>query len=437
LRNARVGQDKVVFFARRGDRDMNLTLKIAFPYFYKFCSFERRLSLVVSPLIYFSALLPLQAEGDCEGKFDAALDKFVMETRYMAAANKASIVGHQGDLQKTLEILRTIFDDIDKGPREDQTQKVALLPSYIKMADDLNEHDVADDASKQLLDIYDNNCHASDVFFISWLLKQVKERGDVGSVDLISELYRRAIGGLELQDPPHLSDIEQVKYDFGVFLLDKGKAGDAFVTHSEMLDTIEKQIGRSDERFGGELFVLAAKYQDADAYGEADKLLTRLKEVVEDPAASLPLARIILTYDGRTDDDRGRLFVIAKKRYNEGEAAFVTAFELGKGLKDVEPATYATATRNLQKFRQISEMLQDDTETAELRKDLAHAEGIYGTLDRRTFAARKKLVDHLQRLGRASAVEAMGEPNGSTPAGPVGNGILDDLLKKYAIHPDK
>lgn len=388
---------------------------------------HRRPWLLVLYLILFSISDQSQAIESCESKFDAASERFSTQTKYLEMLKEAAAAEQRGETLKALETTRAIFKEIDKRPKQEQIHKTALLPDYIRMADDLDQHDVGDEGSKQLLNIYVDNCSVSDDFFIGWLLDQVKERGDVGSTEFISDLYQRAIKGLESQVPPHVSKIGQLKYAYGFFFLKRERAADAFTIHSEMLNVLEKQIGRKNERFGGTIFGLVGKYQDAKAYGETEKLLTRLQQVVEDPEAGLPSARVVQTFDAK-----GRLFV-EMRRAKDAEAAFSKAFEVAKALKDTEPAIYAKARGNLQKFREIAETLQDDAVTTELRGELSHAESSYGALDQRSVAARKKLVEQLQKLGRTSAIQALPGLEGSAanknPASDDG-GTYNDLLKK-------
>jgi tetratricopeptide (TPR) repeat protein len=404
---------------------METTLYQVYSVTHRLLLLDRRFLLVVFCLVLFGTTNPGQVKDDCESKLDVASERFSMETQYMEMLKEAAVAEQRGDILKVLETTRAVLKEINGRPKQEHIQKAAVLPVYIRIADSLNQHDVGDEGSEQLLNIYVDNCNISDNFFISWLLDQAKERGDVSSIEFISDLYQRAIRGLESQVPSQAAKIGQSKYAYGLFLLKREKAADAFAIHSGMLNDLEKQIGRKNERFGGTIFGLVSRYQDAKAYGEAEKLITRLQQVVDDPEAGLPLARVVQTYDAK-----GRLFV-DMKRVKDADTAFRKALELANALKDTEPAVYATARGNLQQFRQIAETLQDDVVTTELRGELAHAESTYGTLDQRAVAARKKLVEHLQTLGRTSAIEALGSPESSEDnKKPALSDTYDDLLKR-------
>ena len=246
--------------------------------------------------------------------------------------------------EKAFEILAELVDEIRRADAAKRLYETAILPDYIELADALKRHDQADRAAQQLLNIYAANCEAADPFLLSWLLKDELGQQKLGAPEHVAEIYRAAIKGLELAQPPNARLLGGTRYDFGLLLLQHKKAGEAYAIHSRMLDALEIEIGRADERFGGTIFGLAQRYLDARAFEETEKLMRQLILVVEDPAAKMPSGRIAQTYGAL-----GQLYV-EMKQVEQAEGAFTRALKIATAAKESEPDAHRTAVRSLEEF---------------------------------------------------------------------------------------
>jgi tetratricopeptide (TPR) repeat protein len=343
--------------------------------------------------------------GACEVEIDQAAADLFQDPANAAALNnfEAAVAAHE--YRSALNILEEM-----KGHAEDNLHKLVLVRYQYDVAERQGMIDAAGEFARQAYSLFKSECSVKDSIYVTWLLNTLENHRDSFTFSEVVEIYGQAIDGLNALGGDYSELLGELEYSLGGYLLRNGHVDDALDVHWRVLDSLEARIGLVDERLGGSIYALAQDYMRAGAYDQAEKLLFRLRRVVEDPANEQKPVRLAQVHDAL-----GQLYT-QSDRFDEAEHAFLAALDIASALQGSNPSVYRTALRNLAEFRRFRELELDDPETTALRSELMEAEDRYGLLDERTRRARQRLVERLQELGRASAAETLMEDA-------VGNGV--------------